>query len=230
MGKLVRDRIPKIIKDSGEHPAVYILPQEEYRRALHRKLYEETNELIEADEEKRLIELSDIYEVLTCLAEEIGHSEADLINAAYMKRKTNGSFKNRFYLVAVGKVDLSPVLDRFGFGWPKMIDCGQGWHGIIHDIDKELSSIDPDYEIQQIKEKFGGLRYYCTTSKPEVADEIYKVIRKYEQVAWETCEMTGNPGVLMKKDMWYKTLDPKEAPNGFKVVDREKLLDGEVSS
>jgi hypothetical protein len=42
--------------------------------------------------------------------------------------------------------------------------------------------------------------------------------------------MTGNPGVLMKKDMWYKTLDPKEAPNGFKVVDREKLLDGEASS
>lgn len=230
MGKLVRDHIPKIIKESGEHPAVYILPREEYRKALHRKLYEETNELIEASEEDRLIELSDIYEVIICLAEEMRCSEVDLINTAYMKRKTNGSFKNRFYLVAVGTVDLSPVLDRFGAGWPKMIDCEQGWHGIIHDIDKELSSIDSDYEIQQIKEKFGGLRYYYTTKKPEVKEAMRNIVRKYEQVAWETCEMTGNPGILMKKDRWYKTLDPDGAPKGFKVVDREKLINGEASS
>ena len=230
MGKLVRDHIPKIIKESGEHPAVYILPQEAHRKALQRKLHEETTELIEASEEDRLVELSDIYEVIVCLAEEMGCSEADLINAAYMKRKTNGSFKNRFYLVTVGKVDLSPVLDRFDYGWSKTIDCAQGWYGIIHDIDKELSSIDPDYTIQQIKEKFGGLRYYCTTEKPEVKEEMHKIIRKYEQVAWETCEITGNPGILMKKDRWYKTLNPHEAPAGFKVVDREKLINGEASS
>lgn len=229
MGKLVRDQIPKIIKDSGEHPAVYILPREEYRRALHRKLYEETSELIAADEEKRLMELSDIYEVITCLAEEIGHSEADLINAAYMKRRTNGSFKNRFYLVAVGKVDLSSVLDRFEFGWPKMIDCGQGWHGIIHDIDKELSSIDPDYTIQQIKEKFGGLRYYFNT-KTEHWRAMNDVVARYEQAAWSTCEISGEPGVLMVKQGWHRTLNPDIAPPGFEVVNREKLLNGEASS
>ena len=228
MGKLVRDHIPKIIKDSGEHPAVYILPQEEYRRALHRKLYEETNELIEADEEKRLMELSDIYEVITCLAEEIGHSEADLINAAYMKRKTNGSFKNRFYLVAVGKVDLSPVLDRFGFGWPKMIDCGQGWHGIIHDIDKELSSIDPDYTIQQIKEKFGGLRFYfmMNTENTELHENIQKLIDIAEDKSYDTCQITGKVGKLCKKGRYYMTLS-EEARNshGFEVVNGSKKFD-----
>ena len=118
-----------------------------------------------------------------------------------------------------------------------------GWYNILYNLCEELTPIlneerskiteDPEqplFYVHQIKEKFGGLRYYYTTSKPEVADEMHKVNRKYEQVAWQTCEMTGNPGVLMKKDMWYKTLDPENAPNGFKVVDREKLLDGEASS
>ena len=37
---------------------------------------------------------------------------------------------------------------------------GKGWLGIIQDLDKQIAKIAPHYEIDQIKEKFGALRYY----------------------------------------------------------------------
>ncbi len=126
-------------------------------------------------------------------------------------------------------VDLSAVLERFEPDWSRRIDCEPGWHAIIAAIDVELSKIDPDYTIQQIKEKFGGLRYYFNT-KTEHWRVMNDVVARYEQVAWSTCEISGEPGVLMVKQGWYRTLSPAIAPPGFEVVDREKLLNGEASS
>ena len=37
------------------------------------------------------------------------------------------------------------------------------WLEIIFDAHKKMLAIDPSYEISQIKEKFGGLRYYFDT-------------------------------------------------------------------
>ena len=44
------------------------------------------------------------------------------------------------------------------------LDTGKGWQEIIENLDRELAKIDPNYTIDQIKEKFGGLRYYYTPS------------------------------------------------------------------
>ena len=44
------------------------------------------------------------------------------------------------------------------------LDTGDGWQEIIENLDRELAKIDPNYTIDQIKEKFGGLRYYYTPS------------------------------------------------------------------
>jgi hypothetical protein len=127
------------------------------------------------------------------------------------------------------KIDLSAVLSRFEENWSRRIDCSPGWHSLIVKLDEELSQIDPDYTIQQVKEKFGGLRYYFNT-KTDRFKEMDSVVRRYEQIAWETCEVTGEHGVLMVRNGWYRTISPDLAPPGFEVVDREKLLDGEASS
>jgi len=44
------------------------------------------------------------------------------------------------------------------------------WKGIILQTHKRLEYIDPDYQIAQIKDKFGGLRYYFDTSFTDYAD------------------------------------------------------------
>jgi len=95
------------------------------------------------------------------------------------------------------------------------IQVDEGWYQIIVDCDDELTAIDPKYEILQIKEKFGGLRYYmtpCDDTTKEQRDRMYEVVSKYEEIATRTCEATGQPGVLMKSvGGWVKTLNPDYA-------------------
>jgi len=99
----------------------------------------------------------------------------------------------------------------------KYIQVDEGWYQIVVDCDKELRAIDPNYQILQIKEKFGGLRYYmtpCDDTTKEQRDQMYEVISKYEAIAARTCEATGQPGVLMKSiGGWLKTLNPEYAAN-----------------
>ena len=97
----------------------------------------------------------------------------------------------------------------------KSIDVGEGWYQLVIDCDKELTGVDPNYQIYQVKEKFGGLRYY---TKPSNLDDkhtlmrIGDIISKYEDIAWKTCSATGKPGVLMKSiGGWLKTLNPEYA-------------------
>ena len=96
----------------------------------------------------------------------------------------------------------------------KSIDVDEGWYQLIVDCDKELTAIDPNYQIFQIKQKFGGLRYYFHPSQSDTSRAMSEVISKYEAIAAQTCEATGKPGVLMKSVTgWYKTLDPGYAAN-----------------
>ena len=62
--KLVRDNIPSIIKGNGATPITRILNEEEYKKELEKKLYEEYNEVLEASGEDRVEELADMIEVI----------------------------------------------------------------------------------------------------------------------------------------------------------------------
>ena len=96
--------------------------------------------------------------------------------------------------------------------YPKSIDVDEGWYQLVIDCDKELTAIDPHYRIFQIKEKFGGLRYYFHPSQSDTSKAMNEVVSKYEAIAARTCEATGGPGVLMKSiGGWRKTLNPEYA-------------------
>ena len=55
-GKLVRDKIPQIIRDSGRQPHVTTIDHGDMRAALELKLAEEIEELLIGPEESRLEE------------------------------------------------------------------------------------------------------------------------------------------------------------------------------
>jgi hypothetical protein len=103
------------------------------------------------------------------------------------------------------KQNLYQFFDR---GWEKMIRCDDGWINIISECHNELIAIDKNYSIQQIKQKFGTLRYYCTPSNPKHEEQFAKIVDKYERLSIKVCEISGTGGVLMKKDGWFKTLNP----------------------
>lgn len=105
------------------------------------------------------------------------------------------------------QLQVEALKDKFQQSYYKSIDVDEGWYQIIIDCDKELSSIDPGYSILQIKQKFGGLRYYFS-SESDALDAMQEVVTKYECIAATTCEATGGRGVLMRsKSGWLKTLN-----------------------
>lgn len=75
MGKLVRDKVPDLIRASGRTPHVRTLGRGEYRSALRDKLSEEVDELIAAQSTDAIIEeAADVLEVLTAIAGAQGRS------------------------------------------------------------------------------------------------------------------------------------------------------------
>jgi len=42
------------------------------------------------------------------------------------------------------------------------VQCGDGWFELIHSVSTLLSQHDTKIQAEQVKEKFGGLRFYHT--------------------------------------------------------------------
>ena len=99
--KLVRDKIPDIIKSNGEKPVIKVLNEDEYKKELEKKLYEEYNEVISASGQDRLEELADMLEVIAALAKIEGKTLEDVSLIAHQKVLKRGSFNNRIYLEKV---------------------------------------------------------------------------------------------------------------------------------
>jgi len=116
---------------------------------------------------------------------------------------------------------LQPVLKRFVGNFPATIDCGKGWWPLIRAIDDEINKLDPNYSVYQIKEKFGGLRFYYAPSDPKNSSIITAIISKYESLSYKTCEVTGEEGFLMiRNGHLYKTLNASFAEqDGWEIVE-----------
>lgn len=95
--KLVRDKIPQIIRAQGETPVTRTLGDEEFHAALEQKLQEETAEYLESRE---LSELADILEVVYVLCRADGHT-LDQLTAAYRaKNQARGGFDEKIFLIS----------------------------------------------------------------------------------------------------------------------------------
>ena len=89
--KLVRDKIPEIIRTDGKECEIRVAQGKEKYELLEKKLMEEVNEFLE---DKNLEELADVMEVLFGLAREIGYSEEDLLRKREEKKSERGGFED----------------------------------------------------------------------------------------------------------------------------------------
>lgn len=99
--KLVRDKIPEIIKNNGEIPIIKTLDESEYKEELEKKLYEEYQEVLDASNEERLEELADMLEIIRALAKIENKNLNDIIAIADIKNKKRGAFEEKIYLEKV---------------------------------------------------------------------------------------------------------------------------------
>ncbi len=98
-GKLVRDKIPDIIRASGRQPSVRDLDDLEYKAALDAKLLEEATELRDSTAPDDMVqELADVLEVLRGIADLNNLPWATVEQAATIKRTQRGGFTARHFL------------------------------------------------------------------------------------------------------------------------------------
>ncbi|WP_018804012.1 nucleoside triphosphate pyrophosphohydrolase [Salinispora arenicola] len=98
--KLVRDRIPDLVRSRGGTADTRALAEAEVLPALIAKLHEEATELGEAGPADRLAELADVREVLSALVAHLGFTEEQVARAARDKRAERGGFAGRIWLEA----------------------------------------------------------------------------------------------------------------------------------
>lgn len=101
-----------------------------------------------------------------------------------------GGLENGFY------PDEPKIVDSYFF------DVDKGWYPLVKELIEDLINLGWDKQVCQVKEKFGGLRFYINGG----SDEIFKRISEAENKSYEVCEVTGTPGSLRTDIGWYRTL------------------------
>ena len=96
--KLVRDRIPEIIEESGKTCKTKILSDEEYLRMIDVKLDEE---LAEYHKDQNIEELADLMEIIYAAAAARGYTVEQLEQVRTEKAEKRGGFQKKILLVEV---------------------------------------------------------------------------------------------------------------------------------
>lgn len=104
--KLVRDRIPDIIKAEGHACSIRELSDVDYLAELKRKLVEEAHEAKEAPNAAALsVELADLLEVMHSLAKALGITWDTVKSVKRTRCMERGGFAGKLYLDYVDKRD-----------------------------------------------------------------------------------------------------------------------------
>lgn len=87
----------------------------------------------------------------------------------------------------------------------KYVECGQGWFNLLDTLcdfitgQVKYSGCDP-VVVTQIKEKFGGLRFYYTGGNERIAGAALFAERLSEVI----CETCGAPGTIDADSGWLR--------------------------
>jgi hypothetical protein len=106
------------------------------------------------------------------------------------------------YLQSIGGLengyqkDRPPITDSYFF------ECDEGWYPLIQELIEDLIKLGWNRQVCQVKEKFGGLRFYINEGSKEIHDRISKA----EADSYTICEETGLPGKLRTDLGWHVTL------------------------
>lgn len=106
------------------------------------------------------------------------------------------------YLESIGGLENGYFTNRPPIKHCEVFDVDSGWYPLIKDLIEDLIKLGWDKQLCQVKEKFGGLRFYINSG----SDEIFKRITLAENKSYEICETCGEKGDMRTDIGWYRTL------------------------
>jgi len=86
------------------------------------------------------------------------------------------------------------------------IECHYGWLPLIRELHERMLELDPKYQIQQVKEKFGVLRFYFSTQKKDSFAKMNELVSEYESKSGHMCEWCGDPAETRTENGWMRTI------------------------
>ena len=103
-------------------------------------------------------------------------------------------------LFPTGREPSPDTLMYYGFA------CRNGWYkhvyNLCYDVKKIAKRDNLTIVVEQVKEKFGGLRFYCRGAN----QAVHNIIREYETESVKICEVCGTPGEYRNDLSWIQTL------------------------
>lgn len=90
---------------------------------------------------------------------------------------------------------MNKIIGPNGKEWPMenvLAHVGDGWHDLVRRMIDDLFVLGWDGTLFQIKEKFGGLRFYIGEGREAIHDRIADAERESNC----TCDRCGAPGAL----------------------------------
>jgi predicted house-cleaning noncanonical NTP pyrophosphatase (MazG superfamily) len=104
--KLVRDKIPDLMRKKNINVFEYAMEKEGYIQELKRKLLEEAEEVISASSKADITEeLADVLEVIFALANVYDITHDQIEHARCVKKESRGGFEEQIYVTHVEMSD-----------------------------------------------------------------------------------------------------------------------------
>jgi hypothetical protein len=73
-------------------------------------------------------------------------------------------------------------------------NVGEGWWPLVDRLHADLTALVGEHDVTQIKQKYGGLRYYLTVpddTAEDVRDEVSRLKEEAEEASYSICEACG---------------------------------------
>lgn len=104
--------------------------------------------------------------------------------------------------------ELRSIHDAYG------MDIEDGWFALVRNLCAEITAafaeegLEPDLVIDQIKQKYGELRFYyhhfaSESVSPELQRKIMQIVDGHEEKSGDICEVCGGPGSVRKDSNGY---------------------------
>lgn len=107
-------------------------------------------------------------------------------------------------------MNIGDLLKKYDIATPRCgAWCGDGWVPLIESLIIDLIALGWNRKLDQVKEKFGSLRFYIDDSELSQAtrEVVYQRIAEAEDRSCSVCETCGEPGKI-HGSYWLKTVCP----------------------
>tara|TARA_Y100000034_G_scaffold8165_2_gene8920 strand:+ start:2468 stop:2905 length:438 start_codon:yes stop_codon:yes gene_type:complete len=143
-----------------------------------------------------------------------------------MKKENEDKLKAAFPQIFTDLQDCTAMESCMAWG----VAVGEGWYDLIYNLCEQIMALDPpkDFKAAQVKEKFGGLRFYTSGHGSK---EIFALIDEAERRSYTICEDCGSEENVScdGRPSWVTTLC-NSCAEALKKRQEEKRLEREKKS